>query len=186
VNVVKIPNFISLKEATILTDWVLANQNEDFFRYADMGGIRKTTRFSTDKHFDYPKESLEIRKQIISKFNLEENEKKNLYPPFKNGIVASCAYDTDTCYEHVDPEWHEGLDTLHCNIITQSPDEGGEVIVGGQKHHMVERELFCYRVSKIEHEVLKINTKKPRVMWVFGFCISEERWKQIIDFNKNE
>jgi hypothetical protein len=51
---------------------------------------------------------------------------------------------------------------------------------------MVERELFCYRVSKIEHEVLKINTKKPRVMWVFGFCISEERWKQIIDFNKNE
>jgi len=186
VNVVKISNFISLKEATILTDWVLINQDEDFFRYADMGGIRKTTRFSTDKHFDYPKESLEIRKQIISKFNLEENEKKNLYPPFKNGIVASCAYDTDTCYEHVDPEWHEGLDTLHCNIITQSPDEGGEVIVGGRKHHMVERELFCYRVSKIEHEVLKINTKKPRVMWVFGFCISEEQWKQIIDFNKNE
>lgn len=185
-KVVKIPNFISEKESTLLTNWVLTNQDKDFFRYADMGGIRKTTRFSTDKHFDYPEESLEIRKQIISKFNLEENEKKNLYPPFKNGIVASCAYDTDTCYEHIDPQWQEGLDTLHCNIITQAPDKGGEVIVGGQKHHMVERELFCYRVSKIEHEVLKISTKKPRVMWVFGFCISEGQWKQIIDFNQND
>jgi len=144
-----------------------------------MRGNRKTTRYSTDEDFTYPNESLEIRKKIIDKFNLQENEKHAIYPPFKNGILASYAEDNDTCYLHKDPIWVENYETLHCNIITQAPEQGGELVINEEKYIMEENELFCYRVSKNNHEVLKIKSKKPRLMWIFGFCVNEQQWNNI-------
>jgi len=178
-NVYRIENFISKKDSKILSKWILDNSHKSFFKSANMGGNRKTTRYSTDENFLYPKEVLDIRKKIIDKLNLQENEIKNIYPPFKDGIVASYAEDNDTCYEHTDPVWVEGYETLHCNIITQAPDQGGEVVINKNKYIMKENELFCYRVSKSSHKVLEVKSKKPRLMWIFGFCVNEEQWNYI-------
>ena len=178
-DVVRIDNFISKENSKILSNWILDNSHKSFFKNANMGGNRKTTRYSTDENFSYPEEALNVRKKIIDTFNLNKNEMDNIYPPFKNGIVASFAENNDTCYEHIDPVWVENYETLHCNIITQAPDQGGEVVINKNKNIMKENELFCYRVSKSSHEVLEIKSKKPRLMWVFGFCVNEEQWKYI-------
>lgn len=178
-EVFRIKNFISKESSKILSDWILNNSDKSFFKDANMRGNRKTTRYSTSENFSYPNEALEIRKKIINKFNLYENEKHALYPPFKNGILASFAENNDTCYLHKDPIWIKNYETLHCNIITQAPEEGGELVINEEKYTMKENELFCYRVSKNNHEVLKIKSKKPRLMWIFGFCVNEQQWNYI-------
>jgi len=180
-DVVRIENFISKEDSKILSNWILDNHNKPFFKHANMGGNRKTTRFSPNENFSYPQEALDIRKKIINGFNLQENEKNNIYPPFKNGIVASFAPNNDECFSHIDPIWIKNYETLHCNIITQAPEQGGELVFNGKKYIMKENELFCYRVSKGNHEVLKIKSKKPRLMWVFGFCVNEKQWNYIND-----
>jgi len=178
-EVFRIKNFISEESSKILSDWILNNSDKSFFKDANMNGNRKTTRYSTNENFLYPKEALEIRKKIINKLNLHENEEHAIYPPFKDGILASFAENNDTCYSHKDPIWVENYETLHCNIITQAPEEGGELVINEQKYIMRENELFCYRVSKNSHEVLKIKSKKPRLMWIFGFCVNEQQWNYI-------
>ena len=178
-EVFRIKNFISKESSKILSNWTLNNSDKFFFKNANMGGNRKTTRYSTNENFSYPNEALKIRKKIINRFNLQENEKHAIYPPFKNGIVASFAENNDTCYSHKDPIWIENYETLHCNIVTQAPEQGGELVINGEKYIMKEKELFCYRVSKNNHEVLQIKSKKPRLMWIFGFCVNEQQWKNI-------
>lgn len=185
-DVVRIKNFISKEDCKILSKWILDNSHKPFFKSANMGGNRKTTRFSTDENFSYPKKVLNIRKKIINKFNLQENEKNNIYPPFKDGIVASFAEDNDTCFEHVDPVWVEGYETLHCNIITQAPEKGGELLINKKEYIMKERELFCYVVSKNSHEVLKVKSKKPRLMWIFGFCVNKQQLNYIHENKSNK
>jgi hypothetical protein len=183
-NILKFPNFISSVEAEEMSRWVLENKEKSFFKPANMGGIRLTTRYSTSEYFNYPKIVLSIREKIINLFNLQEEERLNLKPDFKNGIVASCAFPGDTCFVHIDPIWHGKYNTLHCNVITQSPDKGGDLILDGFIEPMRELELSCYLVSRIPHGTTLVQGKKERLMWVFGFCIDNEKWEKAIRLNK--
>jgi len=184
-DVFRIENFISKEDSSILSNWTLKNSHKSFFKDANMKGNRKTTRYSTDEDFLYPPEALNIRKKIVDVLNLQENEENKIYPPFKDGIVASFAENNDTCFLHKDPIWVEGYETLHCNIITQAPEKGGELVINNHKYIMKEKELFCYLVSKSSHEVLKIESIRPRLMWVFGFCVNKKQWKNIIKKNND-
>ena len=146
-----------------------------------MGGVRVTTRYSDHNSFTYPDVVFNVRKRIVETLNLHEEESFKFYPPFKNGIVSSCAFPGDTCYEHTDPVWHHGFNTLHCNVITQSPDKGGDLLLDGIIEPMKELELCCYLVSKTPHSTTLIEGNKERIMWVFGFCIDDEKWKMLIE-----
>lgn len=176
-NLLRFSNFISREEAREMSSWVLSNKENNFFTDANMGGLRLTTRYSNHDVFEYPSVALNIRKRIVETLYLREEESFNIKPPFKNGIVASCAFSGDTCYEHIDPVWHQGFNTLHCNVITQSPDKGGDLLLSGINEPMQELELCCYLVSKIPHSTTLIEGNKERIMWVFGFCINDEKWK---------
>lgn len=176
-NLLRFSNFISREEAREMSSWVLSNKENNFFTNANMGGVRLTTRFSSHDSFEYPSIVLSIRKRILNLLDLHEEESFNIKPPFKNGIVASCAFPGDTCYEHVDPIWHQGFNTLHCNVVTQSPDNGGQLILNGVVEPMQELELCCYLVSKVPHSTTLIGGAKERIMWVFGFCVDDNKWK---------
>lgn len=178
-TVVKSPEFITAYEASVLSEWVLANHSSPYFSDANMGGSRKTTRYTPSADFAYPKEALNIRKRIVRLLGLEDNETYGIYPPFKDGIVASYAPPGDSCYEHTDPVWHKGFHTLHCNVLSQAPSDGGYVFVNGEKHVMQERELFCYLVSRDLHQITEVLGNKPRLMWVFGFCITDDDWRRL-------
>lgn len=178
-SAVRIKDFVTAQEAQELTSWVLQNHDQPYFLDANMGGTRKTTRYSTHSDFEYPAAAHKVRKRVIDTLNLHENEKYGFRPPFKDGVVASYAPPGDVCYEHIDPIWHAGFHTLHCNIVTQAPDAGGVVIVEGTPFEMQERELFCYLVSRDRHEITEVVGSKARCMWVFGFCITDDDWQRL-------
>ena len=180
-SVVRIKDFVTEQEARELTSWVLKNHKQPYFLSANMGGARKTTRYSINSDFEYPAAAHEVRKRIVDLLGVHEHEKYGFRPPFKDGIVASYAPPGDICYEHIDPIWHEGFHTLHCNVITQAPEAGGVVIVEGMPFEMQERELFCYLVSRDQHEITEVVGNKVRCMWVFGFCILDIEWKEFYE-----
>jgi hypothetical protein len=180
-NLLKFSNFISLNEAQELSNWILQNKGKDFFKDANMKGNRVTTRFSTNMNFKYPKIVKDIRNKIIDLLDLREEEDNKIYPAFKDRVVASCAFTGDTCYEHIDPIWHNGFHTMHCNIITQAPEKGGNLILNGVLEQMNERELNCYLVSKLPHSTDLVEGSKERLMWVFGFCIQDEKWNKLVE-----
>lgn len=177
-EVLRFPNFISCTESKELSNWTLENKHKKFFKDAGMRGCRITTRYSTGMDFKYPEIVKDIRKRIVDLMGLHEEETAGIYPEFKDGVVASCAFSGDTCYEHIDPVWHDGFNTMHCNVITQSPESGGDLVLGGEYEPMNENELVCYLVSKTPHKTTLIQGKKERLMWIFGFCIKNEKWNK--------
>jgi hypothetical protein len=170
-------NFISIDEAKEMAFWIL--QNKNLFKDANMNGRRITTRYSDHNSFNYPLVIKQVRERIVKMLGVEEEENFRIIPPFKEGVVASCAFPGDTCYEHLDPAWHFGFNTLHCNVIVQAPDKGGDLILNGEVEPMRERELCCYLVSKDLHETTLVEGSKERLMWIFGFCIDDEKWKML-------
>ena len=79
----RISNFISDIESLTLSNWILSNKDKDFFKDANMGGNRETSRYSDANKYTFPPEALKIREKIINTFSLTENEKRSLIPPFK-------------------------------------------------------------------------------------------------------
>lgn len=179
-QILRFSNFITSEETKKLSNWILENKQKKFFQDAGMHGKRITTRYSTHTDFEYPKIVKDIRKRIVDLMGLYEEENANIYPPFKDGVVASCAFPGDTCYQHIDPVWHKGFHTMHCNVITQSPESGGDLILNGVVEPMQEKELVCYLVSNSPHKTNLVEGTKERLMWVFGFCIKNETWNDAI------
>jgi hypothetical protein len=97
-------------------------------------------------------------------------------PGFVDGMVAGIAYAPDTCYYHKDPVWHDGLLTIHCNVLLHAPEKGGNLYVDGVKWDMRIGEPICYPVSELMHGTSKIEGSQPRILWVFGFCVSTEQY----------
>lgn len=159
-----IPNFVSDAECLVLSEWIL--QNHQTFTDARMGGKRKTTRYLSD-NVDFPETALDIRVRIKEYLQLEDMVR----PPFINGMVASYAETGDTCYEHIDPVWCEGHHTMHCNVIIQKPESGGNVVIEGKEYDMPKGDLICYYVSDLKHKVTEVYGDTPRLMWIFGFCV---------------
>jgi hypothetical protein len=159
-----IPNFVSENDCNNLVDWILNNHHK--FEDAKMGGIRKTTRF-LNNDIVFPQTALELRNKIKKTLNLKDEFR----PPFIDGMVASFAEPEDTCFEHTDPVWFKDHYTLHCNVLVQKPDFGGDPIIDGKKYELNQGDLLCYYVSHLKHGSTKVIGNKNRLMWIFGFCV---------------
>lgn len=166
-----ISNFLSNAECNELASWIMSNHHT--FVNANMGGNRKTTRY-LNGDIKFPDVALKIRNRIKQHLKLEDIVR----PPFIEGMVASYAEPGDTCYEHIDPEWHEEHHTLHCNVIVQKPKSGGNVIIEGQEYDMPQGDIICYYVSDLKHSVTEVIGEVPRLMWIFGFCVKKENHVQ--------
>ena len=167
---------LSESERLSLATWISANATQPFFQKVNMGGKRVTTRFSDKSMVAYPDLVREVRSRIAQTlgFPLEP------LPAFADGAVASCAYPGDTCFAHVDPRWHEGLFTVHCNVVVSAPEAGGQLLVDGQPYKMPEGKFICYPVSEMRHETLKVTGNKARLLWVFGFCVSSQQYEDTL------
>lgn len=161
-------SFLDKEEAAALSEWINNKHRQPFFSDAGMGGARRTTRYSYTG-FEFPPTSFAVRDRLQKVFA----EFGGFAAPFKDGMVASCAYPGDTCRKHTDPAWERGHITVHCNVIVSAPDAGGEAVIGGKTFAMPERDLLCYPVSMLPHETLRVDGSRPRLMWVFGFCLPD-------------
>ena len=165
-NIIK--NFVSKEEQKKLAEWIINNKDTPrLFKDAGMKGNRITTRYSKD--FSFPPVAYNIQERIIDQLKLKNFK----LPKYHHGIVASYAGENDTVYEHRDPQWYPPYETLHCNLMVQKPVAGGHPIINKEKIEVEERDLWCYYVSKVPHGSSKISGKKPRFMYVFGFCVAD-------------
>jgi len=161
-----IKNFVSKNEQNELIEWIINNKNTPgLFKNANMNGNRITTRFSKD--FSFSDTAYKIQKRIISKLKFKDFK----LPKYHHGIVASYAGENDTVFEHLDPQWYPPYETLHCNLMLQKPLEGGKPTINKKSININEKDLWCYYVSKVSHGSSKIMGNRPRLIYVFGFCI---------------
>jgi len=135
-----------------------------------MGGRRVTTRYTNSDVFEFPSVAYEVRERVAQELGFNGAA----LPYFKDGMVASYALPGDDCYEHLDPRWHNGLFTVHCNVIVLSPEQGGELLACGKTYEMPQGKFICYPVSELAHATSLIVGNKPRLMWVFGFCVTPQ------------
>ena len=167
-------NYLNEKECDLVSNWILNNKNNSCFKYAQMNGVRLTTRYSDN--FSFPKISYEIQNRIINTLELKEYSLAN----FKDGMVASYAEPGDTCFIHTDPIWVKDTITLHCNIKI-SNSEGGYPIIGEDKIHLHKGDMWIYPVSDIPHGSDIVTGKDPRMLWIFGFSVSKKEIEKIMD-----
>ena len=171
-----IKNFISEIEQNKLVEWTINNKNTPaLFQDPDMpGSNRVTTRYSKD--FSFPEIAYKIQRKIIGQLKLKNFK----LPKYHHGIVASYAGEHDAIFEHMDPQWYAPSETLHCNLMLQKPLGGGKPIINKIEVDLDERDLWCYYVSKVPHGSSKIIGKRPRLMYVFGFCTEDNLFSTIL------
>jgi len=182
-------NFLSNDEIKSLNNWCLNNYTENFFNGTTMDPRYPRSRLTTrsngynTKNINYPKESYQIQKKLLNALDI----KNPLYPPpFCNGIVNGIGFEPGSIFCHIDPIYFKDTFTLHCNFITQKSADGGVTIIEGVPYDVDESDCLCYVVSNLKHEVLPIIGTTPRILWCFGFCITQNELKNIFNCQSNE
>tara|TARA_B100000287_G_scaffold166500_1_gene157050 strand:+ start:1908 stop:2498 length:591 start_codon:yes stop_codon:yes gene_type:complete len=187
VKVKAFQDFITPEEKTILNEWTLDNYKQDYFTdpKMDSNGLVKsklTTRFATplidgnkivcvsDSNFNYPDLVYYIQRKIIKTFDFKDY---GFGPVGKDGIISEISFTGGTVHPHTDPEWFIGMDTVHCNLITQKPQSGGVTFIEEEPWDINETDLLMYIVSQAEHRVDEIVGDKERILWVFSFMLSK-------------
>lgn len=181
-----IKNFISDEERQILNFWTLSNYPEEYFRDPTMDDLYEGTRYTTRGPneddvkermlIEYPKEAYDIRKRIIEAFDLEGYRHPR---SFYDGIVNGIGFENGNIFNHIDPIYFPGTNTLHCNIVTQKPHHGGNVVINDVEYDVEDTDLMYYMVSKHYHSVTRTSGLKHRILWVYGFCIPDEKMEEI-------
>ena len=183
-------NFITEDEVKILNKWTLDHYKEPFFMKPTMNFGDHQTRFTTrhaplrsnedywDYKIKYPKEVYDIQKKLFEFLKIDK-EQIVPFPSFNDGIITTIAFPPGGCIEHTDPTYRNLTYTLHCNFITQKPENGGITYVEGVPYETEEKDLIMYVASDSLHKATDIDGKIPRILWVFGFCIYEHQLNRI-------
>ena len=175
-------NFIDRETCGQLNDWVyLGVQNKWLDKGLNRGDnwncqTRVTTRKYADR-FEYPKVVYEVFNKITNTLNTHDLA-KSVKGGGKDGVVVSCTSPGGDVYKHRDPQ--EGnLEVLRCNVMTRDSDSGGELFIGDNKIDIEVGDLHCYLPSTIDHYVTEVKGQTSRVLWMFGYQCSKERFRQI-------
>lgn len=139
---------------------------------------RLTTRNYGDR-FDYPEIVYKVFNQITNFLGVH-NLEKSVSGGGKNGVVVSYTYPGGDVYKHMDPP-ENNKEVLRCNVMTQAPDDGGELFINDEKINIGVGDLHCYLPSCNPHYVTTVKGKTPRIMWMFGYQITVQEFENIID-----
>tara|TARA_B100001094_G_scaffold327296_1_gene385165 strand:+ start:38153 stop:38740 length:588 start_codon:yes stop_codon:yes gene_type:complete len=177
-------NFLFEDDVKELNQWTLRNNHLHYFKDACMDPDNHGTRFTTRRcneeiagDIDYPKSAYVIQKRIINYFHLEGYKSP---PSYSHGIVTGIGYDGGRIENHIDPTYYPDTKTVHFNAITQQAEEGGHTIIDGVEYKNVNpTDLLIYQVSELHHEVTSTKGNTPRILWVFGFCLDNEKIEEI-------
>ena len=177
-------NFLFQDNVRELNQWTLDNCHQEFFEDANMDpdnpGTRFTTRFPNEDvapDIQYPNAAHIVRQRIINYFDLDGYKGP---PSYSHGIVNGIGYSGGRIEEHIDPTYYPNTKTVHFNAITQQADRGGHTIIGGVEYNDLDAtDLLIYQVSEVHHEVTVTEGNKPRILWVFGFCLDDKKIGEI-------
>lgn len=172
------PNFATQEEIKALNEWAeLGVKN----KWLDVGiskndfmyKKRLTSRLYANR-YEYPQIVRDLSDRVRAFVGLES------YPLIlghgRDGVVVSYTTDGGDVYKHKDPKRFDGMPTLRCNILTQSPKYGGHLYVDGVPVSFGVGDLHCYLVSEHEHWATPVEGETPRIMWMFGAHVPAEDW----------
>jgi len=167
-----IKEFLTEKEIQALNYWTedAFVYNKEIFADANMGiaGTRYTTRYIKDcSKINFPQVAFDVRERIAERLNITNSK----IPNYCHGIVTGIGFDQGDIFNHLDPIYHKGTYTLHCNVITQQSETGGVTVINGTPYPTNPRDVLVYPVSEVRHSVTRIEGSTPRILWVFGYCI---------------
>jgi hypothetical protein len=180
-TVTVIPDFITQEECNILNSWV---QKAIDSKWLDCGvttgGIkysnRLTTRMYADRFYQYDDLVYKIRDRICQVLNIQHLP-LSTSGGGKHGIVVSNTFPGGDVYLHSDPK--EGnVEVLRCNIITQMAESGAKLTVANKTYDVKLGDLHCYLASKYLHSVSTVGGNISRILWMFGFQISDSGWEK--------
>jgi hypothetical protein len=182
-NVVTIiPNFITQEECSTLNTWVkMAVTNKWLDLGITTGGEtgysgRLTTRLYANRFDSYPDLAYTIQDRIRKQLNLLDTP-ISIKGGGKHGIVVSNTLPGGDVYHHNDPLEFNDCHVLRCNIITQMADSGAILEVNNNIIQVSQGDLHCYLASKYKHSVTKVTGKHSRILWMFGFQITDTEWE---------
>lgn len=189
VKVVK--NFLSNDELIGLNDWTLNNFKSEIFIDPKMNHDNEQTRYTTRHAYlrknknlsvqvNYPKESYIVQDKILKYLNLSS---KNIAPSpyFVDGISTTISFSPGGCVEHIDPIYYSNTYTLHCNFITQYPEDGGVTIIDDKHYKTNTNDMLMYITSHVPHACSPGKGDVPRILWVYEMVI--EKYQLIKIFN---
>jgi hypothetical protein len=177
----RIPNFIDAETCSMLNAWVDEGVSKKWLDKGINGELtpydkRVTSRLYANR-FNYPNIVQEVMDKIVDRLCLQDLG-KSVVGGGRGGVVVSCTFVGGDVYKHKDPK--EGLlEVLRCNILTRKPTIGGELYIEGEHMPLEVGELHCYLPSVVEHYVSTVEEGDSRVMWMFGFQCSQDRYQQI-------
>ena len=176
-----IPNFITEEECDTLNSWVKKAIDLKWFDcgvttnntvYQD----RLTTRMYGNRFEQYDDLAYKIRDRIRTTLDIP-NLPISIFGGGKHGIVVSNTLPGGDVYLHSDPK--EGnIEVLRCNIITQSAESGAVLTVADKIYDVNSGDLHCYLASKYLHKVSTVGGNRSRILWMFGFQISDIDWEK--------
>ena len=183
-NVIIIRNFASQEEIQILKNW--SNQaviDEQFVdgitgnwdkKEFDRTKKRLTNRMS--QNINYPDIVKTLQERIRQTIQLTANAPV-IENHGKDGVVVSITYNDGDVYKHKDPSVGEGVVGLRCNILASKAESGGTIHVENKTYDLNEGDMMCYLVTELYHSVDVCHGDNPRTLFMFGFVVDENSWK---------
>jgi len=183
-NVIVIRNFASAEEVQILKDWQLNAVEEGQF-VDGVTGNWDTKEFSRTKkrltnrmsqNIVYPELIKTLQDRIRQTFPIL-SEAPVIRGHGKDGVVVSVTYNDGDVYKHKDPSVGEGVVGLRCNILSSKAESGGTIHVEDKTYDLNEGDMMCYLVTELYHSVDICHGDNPRTLFMFGFVVDEDNWK---------
>lgn len=137
-----------------------ANKTHKFFRPNGFG-----RQFGILEDFIAPSEVWEIKRQIISTYDLQSSEQE---PMFKD----LCGYITDggAIHPHSDPD-HNGKQHVRFNVMVSKPETGGMPVQDGIDIVVQEGDVWRCDASRVMHWCTPVVGGKPRIVLSYGFLL---------------
>lgn len=170
------PKFITSDECKELNLWAEYALNNNMLS-SGVGfylgkGKRYSSRTNPEKFDRYPDVAYSIYDRISAFLDLG-GLTKTVNNGGKDGIIVGCQPPGSDVFIHKDYMEPNSNHLLHCNILTQPADMGGELTVNDNKINVGVGDLHCYIVSKYKHSVTQIQGNSTRILWMFGYQLPE-------------
>lgn len=180
-------NFLPVEECNQLNDWVdIGVKNNWLDKGISRGsGWEYEGRLTTRKYgnrFENPQIVYKTQTKIDKFLNITDLP-KSVFGGGKDGVVVSCTFAGGDVYAHKDP-MEGSLHVLRCNIMTRNSEMGGKLYINNKKIDINVGDLHCYLPSAVVHFVTEIKGKTSRVMWMFGYQCSLERFNKLCQSHK--
>lgn len=122
---------------------------------------------------------VKIEEYLLTHYNITEND---IIPETEYGCLISYSEDGHIVGKHKDKDPHENYTHTRFNFIISKPENGGDPIMDGEIYDMSENQVWVCPAAKVEHDITKVEGKKPRILLSYGYFLDDNKYKEIFPY----